>query len=79
MRLQTQAMWLRLAAVIFLCLQSIHSHGGHGGLKPGGISHDHEHETDEHREYEKNVLLGEEEEGAGYDELTREEKVERLL
>ena len=79
MRLQIQATWLRLAVVIFLCVQSIVSHGSHGGFKPGGISHDHEHETDEHRDYEKNVLLGEEEEGAGYDELTREEKVQRLL
>ena len=79
MRVQIQAKWLRLAVVIFLCLQSIRSHGGHEGFKPGGISHDHEHETDEHRDYEKNVLLGEEEEGAGYDELTREEKVQRLL
>lgn len=74
-----QSTCISLALVIFVCLQPIYSHQGHGGLKPGGISHDHEHETDEHREYEKNVLLGEEEEGAGYDELTREEKVKRLL
>ena len=67
--------------VLFVCLRSIHGHEGHahGGFKSGGISHDHEHETEEHREYEKNVLLGEEEEGAGYDQLTREEKMERLL
>ena len=65
--------------VTFFYLQSIHSHDSHGGLKPGGVLHDHEHETDEHKEYEKNVLLGDEEEGAGYDQLTRQEKVQRLL
>ena len=79
MRVKMQSTWLGLAAVIFVCIQSMHSHKSHGGFKPGGVSHDHEHETDEHREYEKNVLLGEEEEGVGYDKLTREEKVKRLL
>lgn len=82
MRAQTKATCIGLGLVImFVYLQSIYGHGDHarGGIKPAGLSHDHEHETEEHREYEKNVLLGEEEEGAGYDQLTREEKMERLL
>ena len=71
---------ISVAFVILTCLQLIQSHPGHdhGGFKSGRVSHDHEHETDEHRDYEKNVLLGEEDEGDGYDELTRTEKVERL-
>lgn len=66
---------------ILICLQStINTHQGHhdSPFSPGvPAAHDHEHETDEHKDYEKQVLLGEEE-GAGYDTLSREEKVKRL-
>ena len=72
--------WFQIKVVVLFCLKTIFSHGTvHDGLKSGGASHDFKYETNEHRAYEKSVLLGEEEEGAGYDGLTREQKVDRLL
>lgn len=78
MRVAAQKARRTVVFVILLCLQSIRSlRDNHGGYKPHGLSHDHEHESEEHKEYEKNVLLGEEEEG--YDGLTRDHKIKRLL
>lgn len=72
--------WFQIKVVVLFCLKTIFSHDTvHDGLKYGDASHDFKYETNEHRAYEKSVLLGEEEEGAGYDGLTREQKVDRLL
>lgn len=71
--------WIYLLLAVLICLQLTVGHNDHGSFSPGlPAKHDHEHETDEHKDYEKQVLLGDEEEGAGYDGLSREEKVKRL-
>lgn len=68
---------------VFIChTPTVYTHqGSHASSFSPGIpaQHDHdEHETDKHKDYEKQVLLGDEEEGAGYDNLSREDKINRL-
>ena len=62
-------------AVLLLCLVSFQIVVGHSS--DSMFSHDHEHESEEHKDFEKKVLLGEDQE-EGYDKLSREDKIKTL-
>lgn len=79
--MKTMYVLLLLTVLVIYHTPIVYSHqGGHGASSAPGIPtpYDHEHETDEHKDYEKQILLGDEEEGAGYDNLSREDKINRL-